>query len=193
MEEEAVAQVGVYRLGSAQEPWDWVCWEDQVVEIGFRFGKERAPPNSQFPRLLPLGLSRRKRGADVPTHQMMTCLCVSGRVFGAIAKFLTKQDQVFPLKSDLGEYYAINVLRYVDCLDPRNCAAQWAEGEEFVNPYTIWKFAFRPGTVPRAAVFRIPEFHPDILITEPVAAAIRDSGAQGYRLDGPWPAADPVD
>lgn len=178
-------QVKIFKLESGAEPWDWVAWEDQQVDIGFRFRFERAPAEFRCPKLIPLGLKkmggksiRHDVYADIPHHQVTSVLCLSGAAFSAIGPFLSKADQVFPLKSRLGEYYAINLLRVIDCLDLGRVEAQWFQ--QGVSASAIWKYAFRPRTIPRRAVFSVPQFEMATLVTEPVIQAIEERNLRGY-------------
>jgi hypothetical protein len=177
----AAPTIGVYRFGAGPEDRDWVGWDSANVDLGLRFGRGRIPEDFEFPPLRRLELEGRlEELGDVPVHQVASVLCVSERALNALLSFLTKEDQVFPLRSRYGRYYAINVLRYVDCLNARRSKAEWAERYE--RAFAIYEFAFRARTIPRAAIFRVPEAPGYILLTETVADALDAVGADGYVL-----------
>jgi hypothetical protein len=171
--------ISVFQLRGGRTPWNGVAWENQQVDLGFEFGDDPIPPEVQLPRLVLLpGEDQSDEMPDIPSHQVPGVLCVSGKAFGAVAKFLTRQDQVVPLRTRLGEYYAINVRRFVDCLDATRSEAVWVE--EGIRAFAIHAFAFRPGTVPRSAIFRVREQSCYVLITEEVVAALDAAGVRGY-------------
>jgi hypothetical protein len=174
--------IRVYRLEGAEEPWNWVAWEDQQINLGFSFGDDPIPAGFKFPRLVLLPEEgRRDDTADIPSHQVPGVMCVSGRAFSALAKFLTKEDQVVPLRSSLGEYYAVNVRRFINCLDPPRCKADWAE--ENVSAFAIYTFTFQPQTIPSSAIFRVREQSSYILITQEVVDALAAASLRGYTLE----------
>lgn len=173
--------IAVYRFGPDPEDRDWVGWDSDNVDLDLRFGRERIPDEIQFPPLKRLCLEgTTKEPGDVPHHQASGVLCVSDRALNALLPYLTVEDQVFPLRSKHGKYYAINVLRYIDCLIARRCQAHWAVKNE--QAFAIFDFAFRPQRIPTRAVFRVPQAPSYILLTEQVADALDAVGAVGYVL-----------
>jgi hypothetical protein len=173
--------VAILRFGDGDEDRDWVGWDAESVSLGLRFGEHRIPDGFEFPPLKRLWLEgRRDELGDLPRHQHGQVLCASERALDAILPFLTGEDQVFPLPSPFGKYYAINVLRYIDSLDVGRSKAHWAVPKK--RAFAVHEFVFRPQTIPTRAIFRVPQAPGYILLTDPVDAALHDAGAEGYVL-----------
>jgi hypothetical protein len=173
--------ISVFQLRGGRGRWSGVAWENQQVDLGFDFGDDRIPTGVELPHLVLLPEEDQgEEMADIPSHQVPGVLCVSGRAFSAMARFLTPEDQVVPLKSRLGEFYAINIQRFIDCLDAPRCEAMWAE--EHVRAFAIHTFAFRPRTIPREAIFRVREQSCYVLITQEVVNALAAAGLRGYTI-----------
>jgi hypothetical protein len=99
----------------------------------------------------------------------------SHRAWTALAGLLADCAEALPVQTPEGQFFAINVLRAEDCLDPQR--ARFARLDNGTI-YRVEQYAFLADAEP-APLFRVPQSRSDVLVTETFRTAVEAAGLVG--------------
>lgn len=109
----------------------------------------------------------------------------SRRAVDALGEMLTRNGELLPLKTDVGEYYLYIVLTKLNALDTTK--SKMVRTSPSKTALDIDYFAFKPSALRGAAIFRVRE-HPNIyLVTDAFKARVEQAGLNGFHFIKVWP------
>ncbi len=109
----------------------------------------------------------------------------SRRAIDALGDMLTKNGELLPLKTDVGEYCLYIVMTKLDALDSKK--SRLCRSRPGTTALDIEYFAFKRERLPGAAIFRVRE-HPNIyLVTDSFKERVEQAGLNGFNFIKVWP------
>lgn len=176
--------------GGSDDTHTWVEWpDDHGSELAHSFG---SPLGHNWPK--PITIRARNPEdpilplSDCPHHTSSDVIVLSRRAVDALHDLLAPAAEILPLRSDLGEFYAINVLRKIDCLDHER--SDLLKSSSTGRIFMISRPVFVPERIGDALIFRVPEHRAFILVTQPFVDRVRQARLVGFGLREVWRSAD---
>lgn len=109
----------------------------------------------------------------------------SRRAVEALGEMLTKNGEILPLKTAVGEYFLYIVLTKLNALDVTKSKIVRTSPRK--TALDIDYFAFKPSALRGATIFRVRE-HPNIyLVTDAFKARVEQAGLNGFHFIKVWP------
>lgn len=140
-----------------------------------------------------LGSKWHPQPVEGPTRPFNDFPCVnliipafSRRAVEVLGEMLTDNGELLPLVSNVGEYFAYNVLTKIDCLDERN-TRYLRPGEMNAALLLVDYFSFHESKLKRATIFRIPQQQNDCLVTNVFKDRVENAGLNGFNFVKAWP------
>jgi hypothetical protein len=108
-------------------------------------------------------------------------IAVSERVYGALMKLKCDNLEFLPIGTDSGRYYAIHIVKTLDCLDHAISEYTAIADGQIIN----YKYLdFLPGRIPNnIAFFKIPEMPYTTFVTDTLQDLCDDNGFIGLEFD----------
>jgi hypothetical protein len=127
---------------------------------------------------------------DYPCLELATP-AFSRRAVDALGEMLTRNGELLALKTKAEEYYAFNLLTRLDALDLKRSRVTRSHQREIAG--WIHYFAFKATKLKGATIFRIPESHGAILVTDEFKERAESAGLNGMEFIPVWPLPEDVD
>ncbi len=197
----------IYRFGGGLDHWVWVTWTIAESERLGRLGDERGAavvaledhaqfgrdalaktwnPRRIYPIVIEDEAPDSRRLGDVPNHTSGNVLIFSRRAVEALRDLLGPADEILPLESDLGEFFVVNVLTVLDCLDIDRCEVWRFSSSGRIGD--IRKFEFIPEQV-TASIFQVSQFvgGGQYFVRDDFVERLERAGLEGYHIKQVWP------
>lgn len=197
----------IYRFGGGLDHWTWVNWTNAeserldrlghvrgaaiaALEDDAQFGRDRLAaawkPRTIFPLVIEGEAPLSRRLGDFPNHTSSTVLIFSRRAVDALRDLLGPDDEVLPLESELGEFYVVNVLTVLDCVDIDKCEVWRFPSSGRIGE--IRRFEFFPERV-TASIFQVIPFigTGKYFARDDFVQRLQDAGLEGYYTKQVWP------
>lgn len=185
--------VNIYRFSAGLDYWGWVRWVDEDYgELQLQFGKNAVNaiwPTPILIRALNPEDDPKQQLGDCPHHTYGNVLVFSRRAIDDLRDLLNPEDEVLPLDSQLGEFYAVNILKKIDCLDVSNSEVWRFPSSGRIG--RVDRFAFHEDRV-AADIFRIHELTGECFVTQRFVDRIMKAKLEGFRIKQVWPQAAPA-
>jgi hypothetical protein len=113
----------------------------------------------------------------------------SGRAARVLAEFLEPNGELLPLDSDVGEFYAYNVLTMSDALDLKKSVFEWHE-DEFAfkkQAAVVERFEFIASKLKGLTIFRERYRDVEVLVSTEFKERVELAGLNGFRFVKVWP------
>lgn len=107
------------------------------------------------------------------------------RAVQSLQELLEPHGELLPLVTDVGEYYAYNVLTVVDVLDEEKSFIHWSSTRSYAS--RIYRFECRNDMLEGQSIFRLPQQMSNYFVTEVFAERVRKHHLQGFDLAKVWP------
>jgi hypothetical protein len=121
---------------------------------------------------------------DYPCLELATPV-FSQRAAEVLGEMLSNNGELLPLITKSGDYLAFNLLTKLDALDLTKSKVNRSKQDE-IGTY-IHYFAFRKAKLKGASVFRVPEHHGFILVTDQFKERAEAAGLNGMDFSPVWP------
>jgi hypothetical protein len=135
----------------------------------------------------------RPQPVEGPTRPFNDFPCVdlivpafSKRAVEVLGEMLTDNGELLPLVSTVGEYYALNVLTKIDCLDAEN-TRYLRPAERNAALMLVDSFAFHEEKLRGATIFRIPQQQKLKLVTSAFKERVENARLNGFNFAKAWP------
>lgn len=144
----------------------------------------------QPPRLAHLWTPQPVTGAVPPYHDY-PCIgripTFSQRAVDALRDCLEPNGELLPLETNVGGYYAYNILTKSEALDVARSKGVFAPETGKETAYSIEYFAFDPMKLTDHSIFRIREYPPAIFVTSEFKDRAEAAGLNGLYFIKVWP------
>jgi hypothetical protein len=110
----------------------------------------------------------------------------SKRAVDVLGEMLTDNGELLPLVSNVGEYFAYNVLTKIDCLEEENSRFV-RPGERNAALMLLDYFAFHEARLRGATIFRIPQQQNECLVTNAFKERVENACLNGFNFIKAWP------
>jgi hypothetical protein len=127
---------------------------------------------------------------DYPCLELSTPV-FSRRAVDAMGEMLTANGELLPLKTTAGEYYAFNLLTKIDALDLKRSRLSRSNVYEIAG--WLHFYTFKTTKTKQATIFRIPESHGGILVTDVFKKRAESASLNGLDFIPVWPLPEGVD
>lgn len=114
----------------------------------------------------------------------------SERAVAALRDLLEPNGELLPLKTEVGNYYAFNILKKSTALNLDDSDATFAPGSAKETAIKIKKFAFDEYAVEDHVIFRIREYPVAVLVTDTFKQRVESAALNGFYFIQLWPMAD---
>lgn len=137
---------------------------------------------SVIARWRPLSMLRSepKKHPDFFSINDTDVIAISDRAFDRLKDFLKVGIELLPIDTDAGKYYALNVLKFVDCLDKKESKYEVTKGGLIIK-YSLLDFI--EDKIGDNKIFKIPEMPYQILITQDFAYQVEEEDLKGLFFD----------
>ena len=115
----------------------------------------------------------------------------SRRAVDALGEFLTANGELLPLVTDVGEYYAFNLLTKVDALDLKK--SRLRRGDTTKIATWIDYYWFKKAKLKNCSIFRIREANTTFFVTNQFKDRAEAAGLNGLHFIPVWPLPEDVD
>lgn len=136
---------------------NWVGWADPAInELSDCFGERPLADLWPTPRLVRVKAQheRVEPVGDTPTHQSPGVKVFSARAVAALRDLIEPAAEILPVVSELGEFYAINVLARLDALiESESVISRFDSGAVL----SIRRYVFDPARLVGPSLFRLPQ------------------------------------
>jgi hypothetical protein len=169
--------VRIYELVPEMESFDDFVLEHDDDHDVFLDGFRGEPMAAEWRRIPMARLERAGATLGVPDFPLIPgpVRAIGPRAAQLLDPLIVDHVELLPLETEVGEYYAINVLTILDVLDEERSEGDWfAPGRGIV----IRKWVLREGEVDLPPIFKIPQEH-RTYITEEFVDAVREHGLTG--------------
>lgn len=185
--------MNIYRFGAGLGNWGWVRWVDEDYgELQLQFGKNSVKaiwPTPILIRALNPGDDPNIKLGDCPRHPNGNVLVFSRRALDSLRDLLNPEDEVLPFDSQLGEFYAVNILKKIDCLDVPNSEVWRFPSSDRIG--MVDRFAFHEERI-TADVFKIPELIGGCFVTQRFVDRILFTKIGMFNIKQVWPRVAPA-
>ena len=107
-------------------------------------------------------------------------IAISQLAVDNLQEFFNDAVELLPLETDIGKYYAMNVLNYVDCLNNTESKYEATKGGFIVN-YSLLEFDEEK--LGENYIFKIPEMPYQIFITDDIQEQCETENLNGLFFD----------
>lgn len=107
----------------------------------------------------------------------LICNVISQKALTLIGEMLEPYGEILPLVGKDGIYFAYNLTCRIDSLDKKN---------SITTPGSIKSYTFYPEIIGNRYIFRIPESHLRIYVTDPFVEKIKNSDLKGFSFKKLW-------
>ncbi len=111
----------------------------------------------------------------------------SGRAVSVLRDLLEPCGELLPLISDVGEYFAFNILAKSEALDVENSEADFDPDAGKETAFSIDRFEFHEDKIGEHAIFRLREFPAYEFVTDTFKQRVDDAGLNGMQFSKVWP------
>lgn len=165
---------------------NWVGWPEGVRdEWSDGFGRRHLAGEWRTPQLIRVRNEHHRIApvGDIPTHQNGRVTIFSARAVHALRDLIEPAAEILPVESDLGEYYAINVLARVDALIVEDSKmSRLPSGRVFM----IHRYAFDPTRLNGPSLFRIPQWDVPVFCDDVFMERMNAAGLEQLRVPLIW-------
>lgn len=125
-----------------------------------------------------------KKRSDTPTF-VSGCPVLSERAVLILGDMLKGVCEVLPLKYCKEQFYVLNVLCIIDCIDYKNAICKMFPNSDRVMRFM--KYAFKPDKLVNKHIFKIPE-HPQsyVLVSDEFKNRVLDNALEGFEFIELW-------
>lgn len=148
-------------------------------------------PRQVLPNWKPVKVTGRVRAFnDYPC--VSTISAFSHRAIHALRDLLEPNGELLPLISDVGAYFAYNILTSAhDALDVERSDIQWVTKPTMVSQ--VKRYIFDPEGVKALSIFIVPEDPMITFVTDVFVRRVQEHGLNGFSFVKLWPLPDDVD
>jgi hypothetical protein len=82
------------------------------------------------------------------------------------------------------QYFAVNVLHFVDIVDWANSDVQYGSDDP-TRIVEVRRYALHSGVIPDATIFKVPSYYADVFVTRPFVDAVIDACLNGVAFADP--------
>jgi hypothetical protein len=100
----------------------------------------------------------------------------SERAWQALQELVGPYVEALPLKSEVGDFFAINVLHVEDCLDEERSEFSTLENGKI---YAVDEHVFKKGYTPKSPIFWLPQVRDKVLVTDVLRKQIEKHKLKG--------------
>ncbi|MEM9369301.1 MAG: DUF1629 domain-containing protein [Planctomycetota bacterium] len=112
---------------------------------------------------------------------------LSQRAVQVLKDLLGPCGELLPLTSDIGDYFAFNILTKSEALDVENSEAEFAPSTGKETAFSIDHFEFHRDQVGQHAIFRVREMPAYVLVTDAFKTRVDQAGLFGFQFSKLWP------
>ncbi|MEK8127557.1 DUF1629 domain-containing protein [Paenibacillus filicis] len=110
---------------------------------------------------------------------------ISRRALDNLKHFIEKYAEVLPYELNESEYFAINVINVIDCID--YSTSGYVKDEQYNLIKEIYKYSFKLDMVSNVDIFKIPEFKKTrIFVSEKFKQAVEAAKLTGFQFIEVW-------
>lgn len=176
----------VFAWETTLDHYDGLGWIDEdygKADEHFRYSK----PYGALWRKRLLIRHKNPSTADRPISDSPPCntalRILSRRALEALRDLIEPSCEILPLESALGDFYAINCLAQVDCVDLAKSDFRTYDSGRVAQMYT---WVFEPDRLPNVHVFRTPESFQTFLVSPTFMARVREHRLLGFMFYTLW-------
>lgn len=109
----------------------------------------------------------------------------SERAVAVLGELLSRNGELLPLECSACDrrYYAYNVVTVIDALDRERTKAEWFDSARIM---IVDRYAFQPGRLRTAEIFRIPQQSAPVFITDVFMKQLSHSGLDAFAPKLVW-------
>src|SRR6185369_10250568 len=104
---------------------------------------------------------------------------------GALSDFLEPNGELLPLDSELGSYYAYNILTVADVLDQAKSQIHWVVPGKLST--IVDRYEVIPERLDGLTIFLLPYLTDRPLVTDAFVNRVREAGMKGMVFVKVWP------
>ncbi len=154
--------VKIYRTIPLSDQYQHVWYHDEDDDL-FNLLRKGLPVGERWtkPRLIYDKPCRKRANRDiVPDFPPLlpTLLITSARALGEIEPLVEGKVEILPVKHPAGgEFYALNVVRVIDCLDLPHCETNASPDDPTGFFTVVYKYAFHEEMLVGEHIFKVPQ------------------------------------
>jgi hypothetical protein len=171
-----------WQAGGGGKRFAWVRWGDDTFEVADQFGQEKMLGEWKCRTLTRLSIHGKRPLSDNP-YLGANVQIISDRAAHTLGYLLRGCGELLPLKFERDRYWAVNIDRYVDCLDYGNSQLRFFDFSDRIM--SIDRFALHSHKIDCDA-FRMPQIPSAHFVSARFVDLANASGLTGFDFEEVW-------